>query len=103
MKREELFYPMRKNVNTRMRYNLNKMYNPHSCHDPEKERMTNCGNKKENGIVNAPALAMVYSPIQEWREIYDMTTALERGTIFRELDKPLEVCDKCMGGGVNGF
>ena len=33
-------------------------------------------------------LAMVYSPIQKWRNIYDCETALVRGTIFEELDLP---------------
>jgi len=33
-------------------------------------------------------LAMVYSPIQNWRNIYDNETALMRGTIFEELDLP---------------
>lgn len=33
-------------------------------------------------------LAMVYSPYQEWQNIYDGEKSLERGTIFAELDKP---------------
>jgi hypothetical protein len=103
MKREEPSYPMRQNVNTRMRYNLNSMHSPHCCGDNETERSVNCGDEKGNGIVNAPALSMVYAPIQEWREIYDIAAALERGTLFKELDKPLEVCDKCRGGGIHGF
>ncbi len=37
----------------------------------------------------ATSLAMVYSPIQYWRDIYDIDCALERGTLFAELDKPL--------------
>ena len=41
-------------------------------------------------LVNFP-LGMVYSPIQEWRNAYDAETALERGTLFRELDMPWEV------------
>jgi len=36
-------------------------------------------------------LAIVYAPIQEWRGIYDEHKALSRGTLFAELDKPLEV------------
>lgn len=35
-----------------------------------------------------PSLAMVYPPIQQFRLLYDSSTALSRGTIFRELDKP---------------
>lgn len=34
------------------------------------------------------ALAMVYSPKQRWGETYDVNVALERGTLFPELDLP---------------
>lgn len=33
-------------------------------------------------------LSMVYSPYQEWENIYDPETALKRGTIFKCLDFP---------------
>ena len=33
-------------------------------------------------------LAMVYSPAQEWRELYDNETGLARGTVFKELEFP---------------
>ena len=36
----------------------------------------------------APALAMVYSPAQEFDDLYDYHTALCRGTVFMALDKP---------------
>ena len=36
------------------------------------------------------SLAMVYSPYQHWREVYEAEKGLSRGTIFRELDKPFE-------------
>ena len=54
------------------------------------------------GIANYPP-AMVYSPMQEWRELYDLDTALNRGTIFKELDLPFVGCRKCgvYGGGRN--
>lgn len=35
-------------------------------------------------------LAMVYSPYQEWRQTYTPDIALCRGTLFGELDLPLE-------------
>ena len=35
-------------------------------------------------------LAMVYSPVQEWKDIYCGEKALERGTLFAELDKPFK-------------
>ena len=48
-------------------------------------------NKKKDTLScaskNCP-LAMVYSPFQEWESTYDAMLALERGTIFPELDKP---------------
>ena len=47
------------------------------------------------GIHDHP-LAMVYSPVQKWRNIYDNESALVRGTIFEELDLPF------LGGWGNG-
>ena len=43
-------------------------------------------------------LAMVYSPYQEWQNIYCGDKALECGTIFAELDKPF-LGYKCNKGG----
>ena len=44
---------------------------------------------------NAPRqLAMVYSPYQCWRMLYGEMDALEHGTLFEELYKPLE--DGCL-------
>ena len=34
------------------------------------------------------SLAMVYSPCQEFEDLYDHNEGLRRGTIFRALDKP---------------
>ena len=47
------------------------------------------------------SLAMVFSPHQHWRNLYDEETGLTRGTIFEELDKPFHG-PACMGGGCNG-
>ena len=33
-------------------------------------------------------LAMAYVPWQQWCDLYDETKALERGTLFPDLDKP---------------
>lgn len=49
-------------------------------------------------LMNFP-LGMVYSPVQEWRNIYDTETALDRGTLFRELDMPWEVSMPSSGRG----
>ncbi|MBE6645454.1 MAG: spore coat associated protein CotJA [Ruminococcaceae bacterium] len=40
----------------------------------------------------ARQLAMVYAPHQCWRMLYSPENALVRGTLFEELDKPLEDC-----------
>lgn len=42
----------------------------------------------ENGKSFDYKLAMVYSPVQRFQNLYERTQALNRGTIFRELDKP---------------
>ncbi len=39
-------------------------------------------------------LAMVYSPYQSWRMLYNECEALNHGTLFEELYKPLE--DGCV-------
>ena len=41
------------------------------------------------GLQNYP-LAMVYSPYQNWQKLYTPDVALERGTLFSELDLPLD-------------
>ena len=51
--------------------------------------------KNENGLSGVfPSenrqLAMVYSPEQSWRMLYSPDEALNHGTIFEELYKPLE-------------
>ena len=46
------------------------------------------------------SLAMVYSPVQEFEELYDAEEGLCRGTIFRQLDLPLMV-GKCQEGRWN--
>ena len=37
---------------------------------------------------SARPLAMVYSPEQEWRDLYESEMGHERGTIFKELEFP---------------
>lgn len=46
------------------------------------------------------SLAMVYSPVQEFEELYDAEQGLHRGTIFRQLDLPLTV-GRCQEGRWN--
>ena len=33
-------------------------------------------------------IGMLYVPYQTWQKLYDPVVALDRGTIFEELDKP---------------
>ena len=52
-----------------------------------------CGcNEGENVSSQMGQLAMVYAPHQNWRMLYSPEAALMRGTLFEELDKPLEDC-----------
>ena len=44
-------------------------------------------------------LAMVYAPCQAFRNLYDLETALERGTLFSELDLPIETAGGTSGKG----
>ncbi len=48
-----------------------------------------CGSSKPQ--VCSDTLAMVTSPVQCWRELYSPAEALAHGTLFRELELPLEV------------
>lgn len=43
------------------------------------------------------SLAMVYSPLQEWQNVYCIEEGFVAGTIFKELDKPF-YGPKCNGG-----
>ena len=63
------------------------------CSDARDERRT--GAREGGRMRNCPSgdgmqLAMVYSPFQCFRMTYAPKAALMRGTLFEELDKPLE-------------
>ena len=45
-----------------------------------------CSDNTSN--ISMQVLAMAYVPWQRWQEIYDVCDGFQRGTIFRELDKP---------------
>ena len=49
------------------------------------------GSGSMTGGANA-RLAMAYAPMQCWRMLYSPDYGLTRGTIFEELDLPLEDC-----------
>ena len=47
--------------------------------------------------LEAHPLAMVYSPCQAWRGAYTPDVALQRGTLFSELDLPFEGANRRKG------
>ena len=49
-----------------------------------------CEQNDEATLHDKP-LAYAYVPIQRWRMLYSVDDALGRGTLFEELDKPMEV------------
>ena len=53
------------------------------------------------GLVGYP-LASVFAPLQNFAELYDLDTALTRGTIFKELDLPFVCGDSPRGGSCRG-
>lgn len=66
-------------------------------------RQAPCG--EDSWGLNTHPLAMVYAPCQTFRNLYDTETALSRGTLFSELDFPLEViggngCGNSCGGRI---
>ena len=86
-----------------MNYQRNPMRYPNAVNPPapgEGRRPMNnggCGccegggnNGDRGGIdcLGGLSLAMVYSPCQEFEDLYDHNEGLRRGTIFRALDKP---------------
>ena len=54
-----------------------------------------CGNTTMIRQRDDKTLAMAYVPWQEWRMILDASTALQCGTIFKELDKPFACAGRC--------
>ena len=53
------------------------------------------------GLDNHP-LAMVYAPVQIFRNLYDRDTALQKGTLFTELDLPFMGQSVMKGGSCRG-
>ena len=53
-------------------------------------------NGNEQQQCNTVTLGMATVPCQNWSELYDLTTALNVGTIFKDLHKPFY-----MGGDAN--
>ena len=88
---------------------LRKMLGGGCAQGDDKGKVEAEPNRSTWGLRGYP-LAMVYSPIQEWRELYDNEMGLSRGTIFKELDLPFLAtwadeapsCQKGCGGVKNG-
>ena len=53
------------------------------------------------GLENYP-LASVYAPLQNFDDLYDKETAMEKGTVFAELDLPFMGESVYKGGGCRG-
>lgn len=47
--------------------------------------------ENESATLNDKPLGYAYVPIQRWRMLYTPEHGLGRGTIFEELDMPMEV------------
>jgi hypothetical protein len=61
--------------------------------DERPQHNGNSDTKDGWGLYNHP-LAMVYSPYQSFRNVYPADMALDRGTLFAELDLPFERAGK---------
>ena len=64
----------------------------------QKNEQSSCAEKAGGWGLVAHPLAMVYSPLQEFHEIYTPDVALSRGTMFSELDLPFEGGNGKKGG-----
>ena len=60
-----------------------------------------CGTDEGGWGLHEHPLAMAYAPLQVWRNAYEPEMALERGTLFIELDKPFHE-GIARGGCCNG-
>ena len=93
MYRENDFFMRPETVNDDFLRQL--LENEGDCHDNHDDcggtRRGPCGCNEEShkswGLHGYP-LAMVYSPVQEWKSLYDNELGLSRGTIFKELELP---------------
>lgn len=47
-----------------------------------------CYNSTSSQCIDTMPLTMAYVPMQFWRQVYDLETGLQKGTIFPDLYKP---------------
>ena len=59
--------------------------NSNSCNS-----CNNNSNTTNNCAIDSFPVGMCYVPWQKWRDLYNLETALKRGTLFSELDKPFQ-------------
>ena len=67
---------------------LRRMLDGNSSHSMPLTQNTRLEGRKTWGLLGDYPLASVYAPLQSFHKLYDMETALHRGTIFTELDFP---------------
>ena len=61
-----------------------------------------CTSKGTWGLDSTYPLASVYAPLQSFDKLFDMDTALVRGTVFSELDLPFMGDSVYKGGSCRG-
>ena len=83
------------NVNTGSGFNTTGRNNRPSCplDQSNGSRQVTAPNAERECLRNMP-VAMAYTPIQRWNQVYDKERGLTRGTIFPELDLPF-VMGRC--------
>jgi hypothetical protein len=73
---------------------------PQAVHNCKRDDDDKCP-KHKWGLTDYP-LASVYAPIQEFEQLYDLDTALKRGTVFEKLDLPFMGESVHKGGNCRG-
>ena len=66
---------------------LRRMLDGQGAYENPPSQYTPPVSRKSWGLVDYP-LASVYAPLQTFHKLYDMDTALQKGTLFAELDLP---------------
>ncbi len=79
-----------------MERNQNGYPTKNSAQEPVREQCPmgakcNIGCGFDSACIGSMPIAYAYVPIQKFRMLYKTDKALERGTLFEELDLPLEV------------
>lgn len=73
---------------TEPQYGRRPMNNGCGCCENSGNNGGNVDGVGDTDCLRGKSLAMVYSPCQEFDDLYDHTEGLHHGTIFRALDKP---------------